>query len=990
MKSNLVILSGGKVDPSQEARIVSAIEHSLDNWRDVYRLAIVVDGYLDLKQKFEDNLCKVIKNSSWEKFANSYTGLLGLKDLVGSCIVKYSDLIGPCSAFDRFIDHEYDIVIGVVPESHSTFYANANIEKIKFGGTESVSFSSHEKGEYWYHGISWLSCRTTEIINQNFDQLSFIAKKQSWLDFLINMADIYGLRIKAYNTKNMFAEIDRDGGLAKLYLSTKGETLLRLKRDLKFLNIPKLITVPYSDFVEDRDICTSRIIEEFKDTRFLAVRSSSVSEDTFEESSAGKFQSLLDVDHSQLSAAIDKVFASYTNLTKNDHVIIQEMVDKVSASGVIFSRTLNGENSYQLSIAYGTDTSVITSGKSGQQETYYISRYADENSNKSFVVNEIISLTRKIETFLEYNRLDIEFVVSSDNTIHIVQVRPLIAGSDTVSLNNFELRRYLYNNALILNRYFAKNIEKDDVQCSPILSNMSDWNPAEILGSHPKSLDLSLYEFLITDSTWAIQREQAGYKKLVDRELLREVLGRPFVDVRKSLKSFIPSALSPHISNKLLSGYLQKLKNNYELHDKIEFDVAVTCFTGNEEADLRKISEYLSSDDEQKEFLKCLRDITKRSIEISLREHKDIERIKVEIDEIIQNDEISDPSTIGILLRRIRDDYALNFSHLARCAFVAVSILRNNFTGEIVDKILMNVETVNKKFLKDAYHAKVGTIPRNIFYETYGHLRPGTYNISSPCYSSNISRFMDPAIQSASESPCVDEIDIGLFSDLCSRFQKNGVNIDSTSLWLFLRESIEGRELSKFQFTRLLSYVLEKLQICSEELGFDVEEIQTFRIDYLLNLLGGNFIKDLDFKSISELVIANNRRYEIEESFILPDIMSSAEELISFKQSNFLANFIGSDAISGKIVLLDIIANDDLNGKVVCIPFADPGYDWIFGSDILGLVTEYGGSNSHMAIRCAELGITAAIGVGGNRFNEIRRSSSIYINPKERKFDLYK
>ena len=43
---------------------------------------------------------------------------------------------------------------------------------------------------------------------------------------------------------------------------------------------------------------------------------------------------------------------------------------------------------------------------------------------------------------------------------------------------------------------------------------------------------------------------------------------------------------------------------------------------------------------------------------------------------------------------------------------------------------------------------------------------------------------------------------------------------------------------------------------------------------------------------------------------------------------------------------------------------ADPGYDFIFSYNIKGLITEYGGSNSHMSIRCLELGIPAIIGIG--------------------------
>ena len=50
---------------------------------------------------------------------------------------------------------------------------------------------------------------------------------------------------------------------------------------------------------------------------------------------------------------------------------------------------------------------------------------------------------------------------------------------------------------------------------------------------------------------------------------------------------------------------------------------------------------------------------------------------------------------------------------------------------------------------------------------------------------------------------------------------------------------------------------------------------------------------------------------------------------------------------------------------------ADPGFDWIFSKDIKGLVTKYGGSNSHMAIRCAEFNIPAAIGCGDQIYDRV-------------------
>ena len=43
-------------------------------------------------------------------------------------------------------------------------------------------------------------------------------------------------------------------------------------------------------------------------------------------------------------------------------------------------------------------------------------------------------------------------------------------------------------------------------------------------------------------------------------------------------------------------------------------------------------------------------------------------------------------------------------------------------------------------------------------------------------------------------------------------------------------------------------------------------------------------------------------------------------------------------------------------------------------------MTEYGGANSHMAIRCAEFGLPAAIGCGERQFNALREASVIELN----------
>ena len=69
-----------------------------------------------------------------------------------------------------------------------------------------------------------------------------------------------------------------------------------------------------------------------------------------------------------------------------------------------------------------------------------------------------------------------------------------------------------------------------------------------------------------------------------------------------------------------------------------------------------------------------------------------------------------------------------------------------------------------------------------------------------------------------------------------------------------------------------------------------------------------------------------------------------------------------------------------LDGAIVAIETADPGFDWIFSHSIKGLITAYGGANSHMAIRAGELGLPAVIGAGGTLFAKWSAARKLYID----------
>ena len=73
----------------------------------------------------------------------------------------------------------------------------------------------------------------------------------------------------------------------------------------------------------------------------------------------------------------------------------------------------------------------------------------------------------------------------------------------------------------------------------------------------------------------------------------------------------------------------------------------------------------------------------------------------------------------------------------------------------------------------------------------------------------------------------------------------------------------------------------------------------------------------------------------------------------------------------------------NLDNRIIVIEKAEPGNDWIFSKyKITGLIAKYGGAASHMAIRCLELGIPAALGCGEKIFRYLSECSRIVLDCK--------
>jgi glutamine kinase len=121
-------------------------------------------------------------------------------------------------------------------------------------------------------------------------------------------------------------------------------------------------------------------------------------------------------------------------------------------------------------------------------------------------------------------------------------------------------------------------------------------------------------------------------------------------------------------------------------------------------------------------------------------------------------------------------------------------------------------------------------------------------------------------------------------------------------------------------------------------------------------------------------------------AFRLSHILCDVRDIFVATLNRSVPNFVGHAAVSGAIVMLDThsTSNAPIAGRIVCIENADPGFDWIFAKRPLALITQFGGANSHMAIRCAELGLPAAIGCGEQIFARVCAAGQIELNCPEK------
>ena len=713
------------------------------------------------------------------------------------------------------------------------------------------------------------------------------------------------------------------------------------------------IEIPYFKEIYLNDLNNiENIIDSFSEK--IMIRSNSSSEDKEYSSSAGKYLSIGPIERNDLKTikkSWEMVVGSYEE-QDNQSVIFQNYIENAKSVSVLTSYKVGSDSAYRtFSTYYGPETDAITSGKYSEINNFFMHRSFDILPKKYEKYNVYLKIITQLEDLFKNKQLDIEMVLDKNNSPQLLQVRPLM-GKKLNKESIFDEKDVIDRN---LKNYKKLNkTTADRFGTNQIYSNMSDMNPAEMIGKKPDNIAFGLYKFMFTDTTWNIQRGDFGYRKYSGGKLMELFNNVAYINVNHSLNSFLTRNLEKESCEEIINYQLNKLKENPHLHDSIEFDISRSSYVFDTVEEFSKEYKNIIS---PSEIIKWHNDL----IQIDTQNKSTLEKNKKIILSTFSKLDKSFEYSKKENIKLIRDTMALPFTHHSRLGFVYFAQLNSLLEKEVISEdqkklLLLSVNSISTKMKADAYEVKIGKKTLEGFLEVYGHIRAGNYNLLSSNLKNNLN-FTESLVNN-SEQPLEDNIlPKDIYTNIEEYFTINEIPLKASAWIDMFQEGISTRENSKFYYTK--------------------------GIDGILNEIGEKNTSDRELFDLLDIEFNEENTSDMRlKNVLMPDLITSNEDFYFYEEMSKNGNYIGQGTVIGDVLLIDSEANrpNNLENKIVVIPAADPGWDWIFNYKIKSLVTKYGGPNSHMAIRCAEHNIPAILGVGENNFTVISNSKSLEID----------
>ncbi len=779
------------------------------------------------------------------------------------------------------------------------------------------------------------------------------------------------------------------------YFTSKSNVLKILNSKLKKSKIEKIFDFTVQQWDTDKNEILAYIQKKFLN-EVLIIRSSAIGEDSVENSNAGNYESIQKIPSNsklKIQNAVNLVIKSYkekANFNKNNQILVQKQTIDIITSGVIFTKIPDsGAPYYVINFEDGPSTTGVTKGMINN--TCKLFRKTP-TSHIPMKWKKLIESTKEIEIEIGSNILDIEFGITKKNSIIIFQVRPItsLSNESTTKLDKSILKLIIKEKEkfLILNK--KKHVSGNYT----IFSDMSDWNPAEIIGDQPNLLDYSLYDFLIMKKIWHQSRKIIGYQNIEPYPLMAKFGNKPYVDLRGSFNSLIPNTFNKLQKSKLVNFYLKKLNTERHLYDKVEFEILFSCYDLGID---NRLNELKKNNFTKKEILDIKNKLIIFTNKIISSFPKIQENCKKSINQLSENrihilanlntksNYKNNLISAEKLLKNCREFGTIPFSTMARISFIGSILLKSlenekQISQNFVENFMKSISTPLSKIQNDSELLAKNKITRNHFLSKYGHLRPGTYDITASTYDNEKDFFDNIKFLRKNK---ITKININK-NKLLKIFSKHGLKFIDIDFLDFVEQSITQRENLKFEFTKNLSEAIELIAIAGKELGFSRSDMSHLSINSIFSYK--KYTKNTLKLKWKKQIQTETRKYNLARFLILPPILSSKEDFNFIQYFISKPNFITSKKITGKLIFLKHFEQKKINleNKIVVIENADPGYDWIFTKNPLGLITKYGGVASHMSIRCAEIGLPAVIGCGEILFEQLVDSSKVLLDAKNK------
>jgi len=215
-----------------------------------------------------------------------------------------------------------------------------------------------------------------------------------------------------------------------IQFATKAENLEALSKIIQSAKILPQIRCSVEHWSKNKEQIINKLTKLGWISKSLIVRSSALNEDNENSSMAGAFTSILNVKgKNAIYKAVEEVIHSYSlkkSINENNQVFIQPMLEDILLSGVAFSKNPTSGASYVI-INFddkSTSTDNVTSGSSNDVKSYYCFKHA--KVKHSFPIDLVMQLIKELEALYKTDAIDIEFAITKDKRLYLLQVRPLI------------------------------------------------------------------------------------------------------------------------------------------------------------------------------------------------------------------------------------------------------------------------------------------------------------------------------------------------------------------------------------------------------------------------------------------------------------------------------------------------------------------------------------------------------------------------------------